>query len=265
VVTPEQYKSSLGSAIGPLEAALRKVDKAGSKADLETALGTASGAAGTAADSLDSTKTPKAAATAHADLVRALRSLSTDLGTVKDDKSLCTTGSARVRLGKTGSNNSVPTASKALGDLGYPVKLGMPRTEKEQNRRLGNGTVIKNGGRGGLGKLKLRNGSGSDTVISLARGKQTVLSVYIRRSENVDLSNFTDGTYTVYFATGQDWDSRQRTFSRGCAYEKFDDPAKFRTVRVSGGTQYSILTFSLQKTVGGNATTSEVPPGDFPS
>ncbi|MFJ2439705.1 MULTISPECIES: hypothetical protein [unclassified Streptomyces] len=59
----------------------------------------------------------------------------------------------------------------------------------------------------------------------------------------------------------------QSVFSRArsCAFQKFDDEADFRTVEVPGGTQYTVLTFSPAKTIGGNATTSEVPADAFPS
>ncbi len=101
--------------------------------------------------------------------------------------------------------------------------------------------------------------------MTLTRSGRTAFSVYVRKSSEATVRSVNSGSYTVYFTTGEDWNGGKRSFTRECSFEKFDDQANFRTIRVAGGTQYTVLTFSLNKVVGGNASTSQVPPGDFPS
>lgn len=263
-VDPAAYRSALNTTLGPLDKALRAVDRASEGRPLERALGTASTAAVTAAGGLETAETPDDAVTGNATLASSLRALGQGLADAGADDGRCAT-SPRVELGSADSLRSVREASTALTGLGYPVRLKLPRTEKPKHRRLGNGAFVKDSGRGGLGQLTVKNGTDSDAVVSLTRGKKTAFTVYVRKGASTTVRRVGDGSYTVYFSSGSDWSSSKKSFTRDCAFEKFDDTADFNTVQVSGGTQYTVLTFSLAKTVDGNATTSEVPANEFPS
>ncbi|WP_254407461.1 hypothetical protein [Streptomyces sp. GMY02] len=263
-VEPAAYRRALTTTLGPLDKALRAVDRAREGAALSKALGTAAGAANTAASSLDTAETPEDAVSGNAALAASLRGLSQDLEDARADGGRCAT-SPRVELNAADGLQPVRDAGAALSELGYPVHLKLPRTEKPKHRRLGNGSFVKDSGRGGLGQLTIRNGTSSDAVISLTRGKRTVFTVYVRKDSKTTVRRVKDGSYTVYFTSGTDWNASKKSFTRDCSFEKFDDKADFRTVEVSGGTQYTVLTFSLAKTIGGNATTSEVPADEFPS
>ncbi|MFI0787425.1 hypothetical protein ACH4Q6_17730 [Streptomyces lydicus] len=263
-VDPATYRHALSGALGPLDSALRAVDRAGEGGALNRALDTAAARADAAADALQTTRAPDDATAGNSQLASALRALGQDLKSARGDGGRCAT-SPRVELGTAQSPKSVQEAGRSLTALGYDAALRLPRTEQARHRRLANGTLIRDGSRGGLGRLTIRNGTGTDAVVTLTRGSRTAFSVYVRQGSNATIRSVNSGSYTVYFTTGEDWNSARSSFTRGCSFEKFDDKATFRTVRVTGGTQYTVLTFTLNKVIGGNATTSRVPPGEFPS
>ncbi|MFJ1646551.1 hypothetical protein [Streptomyces sp. NPDC088258] len=264
-VDPAVYRRTLAGALKPLDKALRAMNRAGGEGRaLTKAFGTASDAAGTAADALTTAPTPDDAVTANVALTIALRALSEDLKEAGTARGRCAT-SPRVELASAEGPAGLRDASAALTGLGYPARVVLPRTEKPQKRRLGNGTLVKDAGRSGLGRLTIDNGTESDAVVSLTGQRRTAFTLYIRKGRSATVRAVEDGSYTVYFASGTDWNSAKKSFTRDCSFQKFDDKAAFRTVAVTGGTQYTVLTYSLAKSVGGNATTSEVPEDEFPS
>lgn len=258
------YRRTLTGALAPLDRALRAVDDAHEGSALNTALDAASSRADSAADTLQMTATPDDASPVNSQLVSALRALGQDLRSARGDGGRCATA-PRVELGRAQSPQGIMSAGHALTALGYDASLHLPRTERAEHRRLANGALVHDGGRAGLGRLTVKNGTARDAVVALTRGKHTAFSVYVRHGSNTTIRSVNNGSYTVYFTTGEDWNSRKSSFTRECSFEKFDDQAHFKTVRVTGGTQYTVLTFTLNKVVGGNATTSTVPPAEFPS
>ncbi|MGW7488967.1 hypothetical protein [Streptomyces sp. NPDC054786] len=263
-VDPAAYRHALTDALGPLNGALRAVDSAHDGGPLNRALDTAAAKADTAANALQSAATPDDALAGNSQLAAALRALGQDLKSARGSGGRCAT-SPRVELGTARSPQSIKEAGRALTALGYDATLRLPRTEQAKHRRLANGAFVRDGSRGGLGRLTVRNGTGTDAVVTLTRGSRTAFSVYVRKGSDATVRSVNSGSYTVYFTTGEDWNGSKSSFTRECSFEKFDDRASFRTVRVAGGTQYTVLTFTLNKVIGGNASTSTVPPGEFPS
>ncbi|MFF7231720.1 hypothetical protein [Streptomyces sioyaensis] len=259
------YRHTLTGALGPLNNALRTVDSAHEGSALNTALNTASSRADAAADTLQMTATPDDASPGNSQLVSSLRALGQDLKSAGSAGGGRCATSPRVALGSAQSPQSVQAAGRALTALGYDTTLHLPRTEPAQHRRLTNGTLVRDGSRGGLGRLTVKNGTARDAVVTLTRGKRTAFSLYVRHGSNATVRSVNSGSYTVYFTTGEDWNGPKSSFTRECSFEKFDDHANFKTVRVTGGTQYTVLTFTLNKVFGGNARTSTVPAAEFPS
>ncbi|WP_446038583.1 hypothetical protein [Streptomyces sp. SID1121] len=263
-VDPAAYRHALAKIVAPLDTALRKVDRAAEGKALDAALDTAGTAADTAAGLLDLERAPDDAWSAHSDLADAVRDLGTSLVDARSGGGRCAT-SPRITLRSDDAPASVREADAALTALGYAVDLKLPRTEKAKHRRLGNNSLVKDRRQGGLGRLVIKNGTSSDAVVTLTKGQRTNFTVYIRKGQDATVRRVADGAYTVYFTSGTDWSGSKRSFTRDCSFQKFDDKADFNTRQVSGGTQYTILTFSLEKSIGGNATTSEVPEDEFPS
>lgn len=263
-VAPAAYRHALTEALGPLDSALRTVDGAHEGGPLNRALDTAAAKADTAAGALHSTATPDDALAGNGQLASALGALAQDLRSARGSGGRCA-ASPRVAFGTARSPQSVKLAGRALTALGYDATLRLPRTERARHRRLANGALVHDGSRSGLGRLTVKNGTGTDAVVTLSRGTRTAFSVYVRKGSEATVRSVNSGSYTVYFTTGEDWNGPKSSFTRECRFEKFDDKATFRTVRVAGGTQYTVLTFSLNKVIGGNASTSAVPPAEFPS
>ncbi|GES28505.1 hypothetical protein AB0G60_20495 [Streptomyces angustmyceticus] len=263
-VDPAAYRRALTGALGPLDGALRAVDDAHDGGPLGKALDRAAARADTAADTLQSAAAPDAALAGNGRLVTALRALGQDLRSARGSGGRCAT-SPRVELRTARSPQSIKEAGRALAAVGYDVTLRLPRTERAEHRRLANGALVRDGSRVGLGRLTVRNGTAGDAVVTLTRGGRTAFSLYVRKGSEATVGNVNSGSYAVYFTTGEDWNGAKRSFTRGCSFEKFDDSATFRTVRVAGGTRYTVLTFTLNKVIGGNARTSTVPPDEFPS
>jgi hypothetical protein len=264
-VDPAVYRRTLDSALGPVDKAFRAVDSAKEGKALDEAMAEAGDSARSAAGLLESAEAPVDAVDGTGSLADSLRGLGDSLTASQAGGGRCAT-SPRVELGSDpAALGGVRDAAGTLTGLGYPVRLKLPRTEKAKNRRLSNGSFIRDTGRSGLGKLTVKNGTASDAVVTLTRGRKTAFTVYLREGASATVRSVNNGTYTVYFTMGEDWNSAKKSFTRDCSFEKFDDPADFHTRQVSGGTQYDVLTFSLAKSIGGNATTTGVPQEDFPS
>ncbi len=130
----------------------------------------------------------------------------------------------------------------------------------EQNRRLPNGQFIRAGNRTGMGELVIDNGGNHDGVITLARNKSAVYSVYVQQGSKFTVKGIRDGIYEVFFTTGADWDSQARNFTRERSLQRFDDTFDFTTTRTAA-TAWDITIFPV---LGGNARTSVINPNEFP-
>lgn len=263
-----EYRQQLAAAAGPVNTALDEVARANSMSSVGTALSNAATQASNAADDLDKLKPPDDALSEHDDLVAAYRDLDSDLTEIQQSSQtdeLCATSSVLGRVRQAESVQDLPDAGDALSALGYTVDIKIPNLPKEQNRRLGNGSFIRSGSRGGRGEFTIDNGTDTDAVVSLAKSKKPAFTVYVRKGAKYKVSGVTDGTYRVYFTSGEDWDKKSKAFTRSCTFKKFDNSAKFTTTYYSTQYRYTTYSISLQPVFGGNTTTSDVPKGAFPA
>jgi hypothetical protein len=125
-----------------------------------------------------------------------------------------------------------------------------------------NGTILYAGISGGLGRLTIKNGAGQDGVVALVRGRSKAISVYVRASSSTTVGNVKDGTYTIYFTIGSPFSFKICTgrFTRGATYWRFNNRLPF--VPPPG---YTVATLTLYAVKGGNAPTTPVNPGQYPS
>ncbi|WP_371482434.1 hypothetical protein [Kitasatospora sp. NBC_00315] len=260
--TAPPYGSVLVKWINPLNTALAKLPPSGDLTAFGAALEEVRSAAASAGSGLELADEPPGVSTAHRQVLVALDSLVEHITKVQadiEDRSLCATGSALASFGQADALVTLPTALQSLAAAGYPSTLTVPQTGTLQQRALDNGTLVREGGRDGEGELTIENGGSSDAVLSLALDGKSVHSIYVGQGKNATLKGIEDGTYTVYFAGGTDWDPGTKAFTRNCGFSKFDDTMAFET-----GRTYTTWTLTLQPTVGGNATTSDVPEGSYP-
>jgi hypothetical protein len=268
-VSPEIYRTTLLGVSTPINKALTALAGAGSFKALTGRIADLDIAARLAIAKLRQQTPPAAVAAEHARLVAALQQFDDAVKALSEDvdgKSLCTASSTRAQLGRAGGTTALRAAAAALtakapDDM---LVLKLPAAARTAAHRLSNGHFVRSGGRGGRGTLTIDNGGDSDAVITLAKGKRPVISVYVRKDKKYTVNGISDGTYKVFFSGGVDWDGKARRFARDCAFQQFDDKFSFRTTRTATEIRWSTWEVSLQPVVGGTASTSDVDPNDYP-
>lgn len=266
--TPTPYGRSLPGLVNPVGTALGRAAGAHGLGDLDHRLDAAGQAVDAAAQGLEQLEPPPDAVQPHHDLVAALRRLSGDLDAVRSgigSRHYCTASSALAGLGASPGLRAVPKALAGLAAAGYRTSYRAPRTGTQTDRRRPTGSFVRSGSRTGRGELTIENGGSRDAVISLAKGRRTAFSVYVRKGATYKVRGVRDGTYTVYFTGGRDWDGGARRFTRDCGFSRFDDPLTFTTTVTSTRIRWSTWQLTLQPVLGGNATTTDVAEGSFPA
>jgi hypothetical protein len=83
--------------------------------------------------------------------------------------------------------------------------VGPPRTEHEPPH-------VPQAGTGVPECASTRSPAAADAVVTLARGKRPVYSVYVRKNKKYKVTGVNDGTYKVFYSTGVDWDAGAKSF-----------------------------------------------------
>ena len=110
----------------------------------------------------------------------------------------------------------------------------------------------------GYGELTIENGTTRDAVVILTLGGDPVMAVYIRSGDSFMMKDIRDGTYFLYFSTGDEWNGE--AFTTTPSHKKFEDTFEFTT----GPTTYTTWSVTLQGVVGGTASTEDVDESEFP-
>lgn len=264
-ISPQQYQALLTETDQVLKAGFDTLAKAKNPVAVNAAAGELATMAGGQRRKLGEVVPPPTVAIAHASLVTALDDFAAtliDTGAAARSGRVCLGPAAVAQVSRELATARLRSAAQALATAdptqAYQVGSFVPKVTKDTDRRLGNGSYLKRT-RGGLGQLKIENGS-TDTVVSIVRGKTTVTRVYVRAKATVTVRGVRDGTYHIYMTSGKDWDDRFKAFSRDCQFERFDDSLKFTTT----SRTYTIWTISLRPVPGGNAHISPVDPDGFP-
>lgn len=266
-MSPSAYRAQLAAAARPLNTALAALPQSRAMTALAGRLATAERAAGSALTRLDRLDPPRPVRAEHARVVAGLRRLASDLGTVREavgDQSLCATSVALSSIGRRPGAHALATAVAALRAKGYRFAVAVPAAPVHRTPRPATGTFLKSGDRSSHGQLTIENGSDGDAVLSLAVGHTSLISVYVRKGANYEIDGINDGTYSIYYSGGSDWDGTINGFARECSFSKFDKPLTFSTTSSGYFEQYSTWTITLYPVIGGNATTSRVNPQSYP-
>jgi hypothetical protein len=126
--------------------------------------------------------------------------------------------------------------------------------------RPANGTILYSKIRGGLGSLTIKNGPSQDGVVTLVQVRSKAISVYVRAHLSTTVRNIRDGTYTIYYTAGSLFSVAKGRFTRGATYWRFDNRLRF-----ASPPHYTVATLTLYALRGGNAPTTQIPPGDYPA
>ncbi len=95
--------------------------------------------------------------------------------------------------------------------------------DETTTRRASNGHIVTRGAERGAGKLEIVNELDQDVAVSitLTSPANPQIMIYVRAGQRANLTRIA-GAYQVFSKHGTDWNARERGFTRGCTYEKFD-------------------------------------------
>jgi hypothetical protein len=217
---------------------------------------------------------PAAAQAAQDALVSALRVFRGDLtsaGSAAGSGQVCAGSSALEMLSSAAGTRQLRTAEASLATVnptaGAKAGSFLPPATGYTNRRLADGALVKRDTKSGLGQLTIHNGNDQDAVVSLVRGSGSAaaLALYVRAKSSATTTSVPDGTYEVYYTTGDDWDSSGHLFTRFCDFEKLNKNSTFTTTQGNGATDYTTEQITLNTVFAGNVTASKVPADKFPA
>jgi hypothetical protein len=263
--SPEEYQQALATLDSTLADGMRKLNAARTAPTVRNAADALALAVDAETEKLRAITPPEAVAAAHDRLVTALEGFSAAVSS-DSTEGVCSGSSATPRISRETAVNELRVAAQALGTAdpahAYRVGTSLPKVAKDPNRRMSNGRYLKRTASNGSGQLKIKNGGGTDSVISIVAGnaKLPTVAVYVRGKQSFTVRGVRDGTYHIYVTTGTDWDSAARTFSRDCSFARFDDAFKFSTT----STTYTVWELTVSAVAGGNATATEVGADEFP-
>jgi hypothetical protein len=118
--------------------------------------------------------------------------------------------------------------------------------------------------RGGHGRLNVENGTQYDAVAILVDDPTNSprRAVFIRTHESGAITSLPAGDYRLRFQLGSDW-LRERRFCQTAGTSEFDSLLNFREKITDEGIDYQAFTVTLHTTVGGTATTHQLPEDEF--
>ena len=98
-------------------------------------------------------------------------------------------------------------------------------------RALANGARVSVLMNFGDGVLEFGNGTKLDAVVKMVdeRAGRTVIAFYACAGQEVRIDRIPDGVFRVVVASGVDWDSAARRFTRSQSFSRFDTELKFIT------------------------------------
>lgn len=255
-----QYQARLTAASAVLGDALDQVARAGSPDVLGAALTATALAGPRAANMLGEALAPPDVYESAGHLVQRMRLLGDGLQILAgqaESFSLCGGASAMSALSGLDHAKKLREAIQEVTGHGYQVRELIPTPTPPPDRHAANGTFLLDIPNRGLGQeLAIDNGNDQDALVTLVRDGAPVLALYVGSRSNVSVKGIPNGTYSMDYTQGDDWDSGLKAFTRACAFLGIDQELQF-----DGRNGYKV---SLKVTPAGNLTTHRVSPKDYP-
>jgi hypothetical protein len=111
---------------------------------------------------------------------------------------------------------------------------------------------------GGLGTLKIENGTDDDALALLVDERGIVgRAVYVRSGQTDVIGSVPVGTYRLRFQLGKEWLASRR-FCQVSASSEFNDPFEFRESPSEHATEYSAFEVTFHPVFGGTARTHSI-------
>jgi len=115
----------------------------------------------------------------------------------------------------------------------------------------------------GSGQFTVQNNADDDALVILSdETNQPVVGVYVRGASEYTLEGIANGTYTIYVASGDDWNGERRMFDLAWQYWRFEDPALFEP-QSGYYTVITIVLYAVSQEDG--SETTAISPDEFPS
>jgi hypothetical protein len=120
----------------------------------------------------------------------------------------------------------------------------------------------------GLGELNIKNAkTDKDAVAILVRSGslEPLIAVYINAEDKNTMKGIQDGTYTLYYSLGQDYDPVARQFTRNAEYYRLANVLSYATTSQTTRTQFKWSWTVADVTIGyGNSQPVAVGKNGFP-
>ena len=125
----------------------------------------------------------------------------------------------------------------------------------------GNGEILADTTGSGYGELTVIAGSTPIYIrVEKVNDPSSYIAFYVRADSQTTISSVQDGTYNVFYATGDTWYGESELFGSETSAYQTDDTISFTTTYSGNYIEYSIVTLTLYSVAGGNLTTTPVDP-----
>jgi hypothetical protein len=166
------------------------------------------------------------------------------------------------RFGNPLQENSSATFRSSVPAISGPtatVQPVLPPCPSEEQVRPRSGAELGGRYRGGLGRLRVANGTGLDAVAVLIDDPTEAprRAIFIRRGESGSMTSVPPGRYRLRFQIGSDW-LTERRFCRPRGTSEFDSAFHFDEFESGRGTKYSAYEVTLHPVPQGTARTHVV-------
>ena len=251
----------------PLASTLDKLDDAKKYPGLQSKVKDVGYQAGKAAEPLSRVYPPAELVKPNANLITALEAFDRKLNSVSaevDGRTQCTGAVVRAGLGDSKATSSLRKAVNAVNDRlpGDEPALKLPTADEKVGDRPSTGTYLVDINRNARADFTIENEGSSDVVVTLTKGRNPDISVFVRKGRDFTVGGVPDGTYAIFYRYGGTWDDTARGFGRNCSFSKFSNPLKFETRRSGNRILWQNWTITLD-VLGGNAPPQDVDPDAF--
>jgi hypothetical protein len=130
---------------------------------------------------------------------------------------------------------------------------------------LPTGTRIEGCVGAGHGELKADNGTTEDAVVRLSEvaTDRTVCWFSVQAHSTARMKHIPQGTYTLAFTTGLNWNESDDVFTWHPSYDQFDRVFEFNEQRDSERVQYKTISVTLNPVLFGNVRTKTITREEF--
>jgi len=178
-----------------------------------------------------------------------------------------TAGSVPLYLGTDATITPAPAPTQTVLSEPRPISSDRSASTSDSAKvsRPVTGTYIKPLVEKGYGEILINNGLTKDAVVVMTKSSgATLFSVYVRAGERFRVEGITDGTYRLFFTSGDGWDYAKKEFGRSQEYYLMEGPMPFTTRTTSKETVYTIYEVTLHLVSDGNVDRLPLNKAGFP-